>query len=238
MTENTTLDGPRDLEALLPWYVNGTVSDDERIAIEAWLAEDEEARLLLDAMRQERAVTEMANDEIEVPDADAGLAALMRQIDAEAPAQVAVEPRAARRAPVTKTSLFERIANWLPTPGLRVAAVAAGALVVVQAAAIAVMLAGGPGEQDAPGAPGFQVASGGDAATATGPRFLMTFDGGMTIDELTTFLSEHELRLVDSPARDIYEVELTGADTTAVDAAALEAMLADNPQVDVIGRSD
>lgn len=238
MTDNTTLDGPRDLEALLPWYVNGTVTEEERAAIEAWLAEDEEARLLLDAMRDEQEVTEMANAEIEVPDAEAGLAALMRQIEAEQPAQISPAAHPMRRAPIAKPSLFERLANWIPTPGLRIAAVAAGVLVVVQAAAIAVMLAGGPGEQQAPGAPGFQVATGEDGTTAGGPRFLMTFDGGMTIEQLTSFLADYNLRLVDSPAGDIFEVELTGDATDAVDAAALEAALADNPQVQVIGRSD
>ena len=235
MTDNMTRDDPRELEALLPWYLNGTVTPRERAAIEAWLAEDEDARLLLDAMREEQEVAEMANLEIAVPDTQTGLAALMASIDAEAGPQAAITERPVRRMPVTKTSLFERLSGWLPSPGLRLAAAAAGVLVVVQAAAIAVMLAGGPSQQQAE--PGFQVASGEESATV-GPRFLLTFRGDMTVDELGTFLTDHQLRLVDSPAASIYEVELSGADVDAVDVAALEAVLEGDERVQVIGRSN
>lgn len=234
MTDNMMLDDPRALEALLPWYVNGTVTPRERAAIEAWLAEDEDARLLLDAMREEQEVTEMANAEIAVPDTRAGLAALMAGIDAEAPHQAAITERP-RRASVARSGLFQRLVGWLPTPGLRLAAAAAGVLVVVQAAAIAVMLVGSPGPQQQQ--PGFQVASG-DETAAVGPRFLLTFSGDMTVDELGAFLAEHRLRLVDSPAASIYEVELSGAGVNAVDIAALEAVLEGDGRVQVIGRSD
>lgn len=239
MTDSSTLDAPRDLEALLPWYLNGTVSPDERAAIEAWLAEDEDARLLLDAMRDEQEVAGLANLEVEVPDAEAGLAALMREIDREAPLQAEQpEMRPRRETPIAKPTLFERVAAWLPSPGLRLAAGVAGVLVVVQAAAIAVMLIGGPGTSENPADPGFQVASGGGDAVATvGPRFLMTFQGAMTIDELGTFLDEYKLRLVDSPAPAIFEVELTG-ETSAVDVAALETVLQDDSRVQLLGRSD
>jgi hypothetical protein len=235
---NTTLDDPRELEALLPWYLNGTVSPQERTAIEAWLAEDAEARLLLDAMREEQEVTEAANAEIRIPDTRAGLSALLASIDAEASPRPAITERPVRRAQVARTSLFERLSSWLPTPGLRLAAGAAGVLVVVQAAAIAVMLSTGSDAGNEPTDPGFQVASGTESATM-GPRFLLTFNGDLTISELDAFLAEHKLRLVDSPAASIYEVELTGTDVDAVDVAALEAVLEGDSRVQqVIGRSD
>src|SRR5690606_34970679 len=61
MNRTTALEDRRELEALLPWYLNGTLSARERVAVESWLAEDEEARRLLDAMREEQEVTAAAN---------------------------------------------------------------------------------------------------------------------------------------------------------------------------------
>ncbi len=100
MNRTTALEDRRELEALLPWYLNGTLSARERVAVESWLAEDEEARRLLDAMREEQEVTAAANAEIRVPDAQAGLAALMAGIDAEeaAPLRVSERPAPPARA--------------------------------------------------------------------------------------------------------------------------------------------
>lgn len=240
MNTTTALEDRRELEALLPWYLNGTLSARERVAVESWLAEDEEARRLLDAMREEQEVTAAANAEIRVPDAQAGLAALMAGIDAEEAAPLRVSERPAPPARAARPGLFARLTGWLPTPGLRLAAGVASVLIAVQAVAIAFLVAtgGGEGSQEAPA---FQVASDNAAATVTGtmgPRFLLTFSGDMTIDELGAFLAEHRLRLVDSPAASIYEVELTGADVNAVDVAALEAVLENDGRVTFIGRSD
>lgn len=235
----TALDDRRDLEALLPWYLNGTLSARERVAVESWLAEDEDARLLLDAMREEQQATEEANAAIQVPDARAGLAALMAAVDGEAPERLSMTDRPAPPVRTARRGLLDRLSSWLPSTGLRLAAGAACVLVAVQAAAIAVLVATGPGDQ--PQQPGFQVASGTDAGTVTGtlgPRFLLTFSGDMTVAELGVFLAEHNLRLVDSPAASIYEVELTGTEVGAVDVAALEAVLEDDSRVQLIGRSD
>lgn len=233
----TALDDRRDLEALLPWYLNGTLSARERVAVEGWLAEDEDARLLLDAMREEQQATEEANAAIQVPDARAGLAALMAAVDGEAREPLTITERPAPPVRTAGRGLLDRLSSWLPSTGLRLAAGAACVLVVVQAAAIALLVATDPTDQ--PGQPGFQVASGTDAVTGTlGPRFLLTFSGDMTVAELGVFLADHNLRLVDSPAASIYEVELTGTGVDAVDVAALEAVLEDDSRVQLIGRSD
>jgi len=240
MTDNMTLEGPRDLEALLPWYLNGTASEDERAAIEAWLDEDPHARQLLDAMRDEQETAITANNEIEVPDTEAGLAALMASIDAP---QAAEEP-AQRRVRDSRPGLMARLAAWLPTPGLRLAGALGAILVVAQAAVIGVMLATGPGtgagESPADGqTDGFVTASdGGDASTGLGPRFLMQFPADLTVAELGEVLAEHDLRLVDSPAEGIFEVELVGDATDEAAAAAAEAELDSDDRLMLIGRSN
>lgn len=234
MTENMTLEGPRDLESLLPWYLNGSVSEDERAAIEAWLDKDPAAQLLLDAMRDEQEITIAANAEVEVPDTEAGLAALMATIEAPQ----AEEAPASRRAKVEKPGFFARLAEWLPTPGLRMAGAVAGVLVVAQAAAIAVILSTGPGADPSEG-PGFQTASDGEpTAAGLGPRFLMQFPDDLTVAELTQLLAEHGLRMVDSPAEGIYEVELVGEATGEAAAAEAEAELGNDDRLMLLGRSN
>lgn len=237
MTDNTTLEGPRDLEALLPWYLNGSVSDDERAAIESWLDEDADARLLLEAMRDEQEIAIAANAEIEVPDAEAGLAALMATIDA--PHVTAAPAEAPRRTGPVRRSFMARLGAWLPTPGLRLAGALGAVLVVAQAAAIAVILGSGSGEVANDQTPGFQTASdGGTADAGLGPRFLMQFPADLTVAELTQLLTDHSLRLTDSPAQGIYEVELVGAATDESAAAALEAELGTDERLMLLGRSN
>ena len=235
MTNTMTRDEPnRDLEGLLPWYVNGTISADERAAIDAWLAEDANARLLLDAMREESDITAEANAEIVVPDTRAGLESLMAAIDAEAPVKRATATRAAVEP---RQGLMARLAGWLPTPGHRLAAGLAGVLVVAQAAAIAVMLSGGPGENTDTVQPGFQVASGGEAS-AVGPRFIVMFPEEMTVADVTGFLAEQRMHIVGGPRSGMFEIALTAETPDEAAIAAAERILQSEAQVQFIGRAE
>ncbi|MAM63007.1 zf-HC2 domain-containing protein [Maritimibacter sp. UBA3975] len=83
-----------DIEALLPFYANGTLSDAERAEVEAALAEDPSLDLELSVLR---AMRENLQSEEPGSPGEFGLARLMREVDREARAQ----PRApARGIPV------------------------------------------------------------------------------------------------------------------------------------------
>jgi anti-sigma factor RsiW len=76
----------RDLEALLPFYVNGTLAGDERLSVDAALKED--ARLRDEAEALSRLRRTMKDIDDGPSPGEFGLARLMRDIDRlEAPAQ-------------------------------------------------------------------------------------------------------------------------------------------------------
>ncbi len=89
---------PRDhetIEALLPWYVNGTLTDEERAQVEAHLAHcrrcREDVRFLTGLRQGVKRTTDTTTDP------ELGLKRLMREIDAE--------PTARRRTPWWQPSL-------------------------------------------------------------------------------------------------------------------------------------
>lgn len=128
-----------EIEALLPFYVNGTLRGDERTGVEAALAADARLRGEADALGRIR--TAMRDLDTGPTPGEFGLARLMRDID-----------RAAPKVAAPKTASPRRVVTLLPW-GL--AAAAAIALVAVGLGRF------GP-DQDAP----YRQASG-DAATAT-----------------------------------------------------------------------
>lgn len=74
----------QEMGELLPFYVNGTLDDEERAAVEAALAQDaalDAERRALGALRDQ-----MQDEDPGYSPGEMGLARLMREIDAEAPA--------------------------------------------------------------------------------------------------------------------------------------------------------
>ncbi|WP_299392094.1 hypothetical protein [Pelagibius sp.] len=127
MAENGKRD--EDLDLLLPWYVNGTLSVEEQQAVEAYLESNAHARdevALLAAMRQQ-----VKEESIENSPGELGLKRLRREIslsEQQAPAPA-------------ETGKVVSIASWW-----RPLAVAACLAVVIQAG---VIVTGGPdGEVD------------------------------------------------------------------------------------------
>lgn len=64
-------------ESLLPWYVNGTLTDAERAAVEAWLAENPEARQELEFLRK---IAAREQAEQPQPPGELGFKRLQRQV--------------------------------------------------------------------------------------------------------------------------------------------------------------
>ena len=113
-----------DIEALLPFYANGTLEGADRAAVEAALETDAELRADLAALQAIRQT--MQTEEVASP-GDFGLARLMRDVEAETP--VTAPPAAANDnvVPVTRLRLWQTAAavilavglgvNLLPGPG-------------------------------------------------------------------------------------------------------------------------
>ncbi len=113
-----------DIEALLPFYANGTLEGADRAAVEAALETDAGLRADLAALQAIRQT--MQAEEVASP-GDFGLARLMRDVEAETP--VTAPPAAANDnvVPVTRLRLWQTAAavilavglgvNLLPGPG-------------------------------------------------------------------------------------------------------------------------
>lgn len=188
MSRDIDLNDPADeREALLPWYVTGRLSAEERRQVEDYLQDNPQAQLQLDLIREELDETVSINEQIQAPSARM-LDSLMAQVEAmEGPE---------REKAGGVGSLLRALTGFLPEmapSGLRVAALAAALLVCVQAGAIAWLVIG----DLSPGAP-YRTASGGPQ-TAAGPRALVGFRDGVTLDQITAFLSERKLAIMDGP---------------------------------------
>ncbi|WP_048648056.1 hypothetical protein [Nitratireductor soli] len=113
MSENAFANRRDRLEALLPFFLNGTLSGAELHEVEEWLASDPEAMASLAEVESEYSATTAGNEAIRPP-ADA-LARFSRALEREAGPE-----RAAR------LSLRERLTRLMPSMPVQAAWVAAG----------------------------------------------------------------------------------------------------------------
>lgn len=109
-------------DELLPFYVNGTLDDDERVFVEQWLSEHPAAQ---GELRWARSLRQRVLEDLPPVGSEVGLDKAMARIRAE-------RPRAASAAP----SLLQRARDWLaalvPQPVRGPALAAALAVVAVQ----------------------------------------------------------------------------------------------------------
>jgi hypothetical protein len=195
-------DGRDDLEDLLPFYAAGVTTDAENAAIEARLATDAEFARRLSLAQEE--LDEAVSLAEAGPTPSAGLAMrLMDRIEAEAP----------RRDRVANPGLLARFGAWLAeqsAPRLGLAAVAAAAVLAVQAGFIGTLLVGAPSE-----GPQYQTASSGQQAVA-GPGALVQFAPGITLADVEAFLARHKVVIVEGPvAGGLYRLRLPSGLTPA-----------------------
>ena len=182
MAENGRSD--QELDLLLPWYVNGTLSAEERTAVEAYLEDNSEAReevALLTALRRQVKEQPQENSPGEL-----GLQRLKREINRSEEQE---KPQAGGGKVVS-------IANWW-----RPLAVAACLAVVIQAGVL-VNLTGGPGgEVDTAG-----------GEPLLGPAVLeVTFAPSATEQEIRAVLQAAGVSIADGPsAIGVYDLRLLG----------------------------
>lgn len=197
-----------EMEALLPFYLNGTLEGAELAAVEQWLATDPAGAEALEAAEAEFSSTTAANEAIRPP---AG--ALSRFVEA-LEAQAGPE-RGAGARPASIVSLFSRLRSAPAGIGWAVAA-ALLALVVVQQ-----VTRPGGGTSD------FEVA-GADNSLAVAPFALVKFRPDARMADVSAFLSDNGLKVITGPsAEGIFRIALPA--TGAADYDRLLKLLAEQP---------
>jgi hypothetical protein len=176
-----------DVLELLPWYATGKTSPAENAAIERSLAASPKLQAELAQVRREREVSVESMRAMGAPSPDL-LKNLMGQLDG-----------ARQWAPIAKEhetetpGLFARLFGFAATPAVRLVAVAACLLIVVEGAAI-VKLAGHGGGT-------FQTASAPDVSAA-GPQLIVTFQPGAGLAAVGAMLSELDAGIARGPMPD------------------------------------
>ena len=180
-----------EMETLLPFYLNGTLSGEDLRQIEDWLANDPAAEEALLAAESELALVTDANDAFR-PRADA-FKRFSESLGNEA---------APRVSPVSRLSAFFARTFAIPAPLLLAAVTAALALMIVSVNNIGVRTSDD-----------IQVAGAGDRAIA--PFVLITFAPTATLADIAKLLEENAAQIAGGPVSgSTFKVALS-ADTAA-----------------------
>jgi hypothetical protein len=128
-------------DELLPFYVNGTLNDEDKQWVDAYLQDHPAAKAELGWARS---LQSRLHEDVPAVSSEVGLDRAMHRIRTEGPA-----PERARQA--AKPSFFEQARSWLasivPQPALR--PVLAGALAVVALQAVVIVHMAGQADDDA-----------------------------------------------------------------------------------------
>jgi len=215
MSNNNPRSERDEIELMLPWYVAGTLAPHERRRVADYLAKDESLRTQLALIEEDRAETLLANEALGAPSAGA-LSRLMNRIDAETPAKAGVAAVAA--------GLWQKAGQFLDElspAAVRWAAVAAVAVIFVQAIALGGLLTGGIGGAR------YQTASGERVAGAQSGTFvLVKFAETANAGQINDLLARSGARIVDGPTPDgMYRIRISDKKLSeAAKQSAIEAL--------------
>jgi anti-sigma-K factor RskA len=182
-----------EIEALLPWYVSGKLDAKNRARVERYIADHADVRAHLALAREEADATVAANEAIDAPGANA-LARLRASVARTMP----------RRQPLF-AQLSERFADWIASlapPQLGLVAAAAALVLMLQAAAIGVMVMQRAGE------PTYQTATGDEDAAGDTIDLLVGFSDTTTMGEISVLLKEIGAVVADGPKAGLYRLRL------------------------------
>jgi anti-sigma factor RsiW len=220
MSEQTTEEMEReDIEMLLPWYATGRLDRADAARVESYLARHPQMSAQLDLIRAEREETVLANDALSGPSADA----LDRLIASLPPAKLSLAQR------ITSSVWFQGMSDFFTAPtarGVQWAALAAAALVVVQAAAITSLVVG-RGDT-------YQTASGQNTGNDSGNSIsaLVVFADDAKAPAIARLLAEFNASIVDGPKPGgVFKIRLRTADRSQVGQDALLRRLAERQDV-------
>lgn len=184
---HTDLDSERkEIESLLPWYVNGTLSTEDNERVERYVASHPEMETQLAMLRDDQASTIAANESIQ-QDSPSALQRLMDSMERE-------KAEMRRRTKPTNT-ILSQIDVWIrslsPT-GLTLAAVTGGIVIMVQAGLLTMLLWYLP-----EGETTYRTASVGQESTET--KVLVQFNKDAKLEDISHFLSEHQAQILSGP---------------------------------------
>jgi hypothetical protein len=181
---------PGPVEALLPWYVNGTLNAGDIRRVEQALAADPALVAQLEAIREEAAETIHLNETLGVPSSQA-MHKLFAAIDAE-PA------RAPRLGPSWSARIIGLFAGLSPR-ALASATAAIAVVLLLQAALIGHELLEHHG--------GYQTASY-DASPKTGTFALVRFAPDARMADIDSLLGAYHATVVDGPKAGMFRVAI------------------------------
>jgi hypothetical protein len=191
------LDERDEIEALLPWYVSGTLDAKSRARVERYLEAHPEVKAHVALAREEADAAIAANEAIAAPGRDA--------LD-RLRASVAAAPR---RKPVAGllSQVSDRFADWLSgfsPPQLAFAGAAAALLLALQAGVIGALV------MERAAAPTYQTA-GGEEKAGEGLELLVGFSPAATAQEITDLLKRLDAVVADGPKAGLYRLRFPGA---------------------------
>ena len=184
MAMSTTTDTPterEEIEMLLPWYATGKLDAPDRARVEAWLQSTPELARQVDLIRAEQIETLRSNETLRAPET----------LTVERTLAVARASAGAGSWPAFVQGI--RAFFTMPTAGpVRWAAVAAGAVMLLQAGAVGYLMSERQGAA-------YQTASGGQSASQSGTFALARFADGATASMIASSLAELNMQVVEGP---------------------------------------
>lgn len=180
-----------EIDLLLPWYVNGTISGEDRHRVEEHLQECAQCR-------QEILFLQGLEEAVQMEPTFAPSSDLLRKTLAR------LEKRG--------KGFWDRIAEWLaPPPRLRWAVVVVGFAIVLQTAIII-------GLMSIPSEKTYEVLSVPSTQQATGPRIVLAFQENITESMMRETLQAFHAQIVAGPSPlGFYTVELPQEEAGSVD---------------------
>lgn len=216
MTDHSTeLSEREEIEALLPWYATGRLGAGDHARVESYLAAHPDMRFQLDLIREEQAGSIAANESLRTSRSGA-----VDRLMASLPAQ---RPGLAER--LGRTGFGQALTEFFTAPsvrGVRMAALAAAALVLVQGAVIATLVL-----RD--GAT-YHAASGqGDDGNISA---LVQFADNVRLPDVTLFLAAFDAAIVDGPKPGgLYRISIPGHGMSRAEQEALLKRMAERQDI-------
>jgi anti-sigma-K factor RskA len=201
----TTLDNKQELEALLPFYLNGSLDESEKVRVERALAEDED-------LRQELAFIEIMQQQIQqLPEqspGEFGLKRLQRSLkQQQAQHQHQIGHAEKQLTPAKK--------------GWQFLAIAASLILVLQTVTVVQ-------KQD-----DYQAAGGNNVVQKHADTVSVTFTGNATEQQIRQLLLAHNIVIIDGPsAIGLYRLAITADPHTTMQALQARSDLIESIQQD------
>lgn len=180
---DTPLTECEEIEAMLAWYVTGTLNAADRARVESWIARDASLARQLAIIEDDRMATVRSNEARALP-ASLSVQSAMKKIVGE--------PSASHAA---AAGLLDRIRDFFTAPtamGVRFATAAAAAVILLQAVWLGALMTATPPSQ-------YQTASGGTAAVTDGTYALVRFADTATAKDIAAALQKLDMTIADGP---------------------------------------